>query len=70
MIANLKGIYETVEYRDNNYIQLYDNTDVEAYPRHWHTCIEIIMPMKGSYTLEYDGTNVCLQEDEIHLKSL
>ena len=65
MIANLKGIYETVEYRDNNYIQLYDNTDVEAYPRHWHTCIEIIMPMKGSYTLEYDGTNVCLQEDDI-----
>ena len=65
MIANLNGVYETVEYRDSSSLQLYDNTDYEAYPRHWHTCIEIIMPAHNPYTLEYDGHKCTLQEDEI-----
>ena len=67
MIANLKGIYETVEYRDDSFIQLYDNTDYEAYPRHWHTCIEIIMPTKGEYRLEYGGLDVVLREGDVLL---
>ena len=67
MIANLKGIYETVEYREDSSILLYDNTEYEAYPRHWHTCLELIMPTKGSYTLEYDGERITLQENDILL---
>ncbi len=65
MIANLKGNYETVEYRDDAFIQLYDNTDVEAYPRHWHTCIEIIMPTEGTYDVEYDGQEVTLRVGDL-----
>lgn len=65
MIANLKGIYETVEYKDDSYIQLYDNDEYEAYPRHWHTCVEIIMPTEGAMVMEYDGTPVTLQEQEM-----
>ena len=65
MIANLKGIYETVEYGNNASLQLYDNTDYEAYPRHWHTCIEVIMPVKGLYRIEYDGQHVTLNEQDI-----
>lgn len=67
MIANLNGIYETVEYKDGSFIQLYDNTDYEAYPRHWHTCIELIMPIKGDYHLEYDNQKVTLREHDILL---
>lgn len=67
MIANLKGNYETVEYRDDAFIQLYDNTDVEAYPRHWHTCIEIIMPTEGTYDVEYDGQEVTLRVGDMLL---
>ena len=67
MIANLRGSYETVEYRDDSSLQLYDNTDFEAYPRHWHTCIEIIMPTEGDYTVEYDNRRVCLKEGDILL---
>ncbi len=65
MIANLNGVYETVEYRDSSSLQLYDNTDYEAYPRHWHTCIEIIMPAHNSYSLECDGQKCTLQEGDI-----
>ena len=65
MIANLNGVYETVEYRDDSSLQLYDNTDYEAYPRHWHTCIEIIMPSHNPYSIEYDGQKCTLQEGEI-----
>ena len=67
MIANLNGIYETVEYRDSSSLQLYDNTDFEAYPRHWHTCIEIIMPIRNPYRLEYDTHKFCLKEGDIIL---
>jgi len=65
MIANLKGIYETVEYKDDSLIQLYDNHEYEAYPRHWHTCVEIIMPTKEELRLEYDGMPVTLREHDI-----
>lgn len=65
MIANLKGIYETVEYKDDSFIQLYDNVEYEAYPRHWHTCVEIIMPTKNQMRLEYDGIPVTLHEQDI-----
>ena len=67
MIANLKGIYETVEYKNDSLIQLYDNDEYEAYPRHWHTCVEIIMPTKQQLRLEYDGMPVTLEEQDIIL---
>ena len=67
MIANLKGIYETVEYTDGRCIQMYDNTEVEAYPSHWHSAIEMIMPFSGTYSLQYDGSRVCMQEGDVLL---
>ena len=67
MIANLKGNYETVEYLNSASLQLYDNDEYEAYPRHWHTCIELIMPTEGTYTVEYDNNRICLHESEILL---
>ncbi len=65
MIANLTGIYETVDYDTDVYFKLYDNTDLEAYPRHWHTCVEIIMPIRGEYRMEYDSIPVTLREGDI-----
>lgn len=65
MIENLKGSFETVAYRDDAFIRLYDNTDVEAYPRHWHTCIEIILPVEGCYEVEYGGQTALLQPGDL-----
>lgn len=49
MIENLKGIHETVNYKADTNLRLYDNGESENYPAHWHTPIEIIMPTKNSY---------------------
>lgn len=65
MIENLNGIHETVNYKEDTNVRLYDNIDFEAYPRHWHTCIEIIMPVKNEYIVEYDKQQCTLQEGDI-----
>ena len=67
MIAKLEGTLETVLYRDETLIQLYDNDETEAYPIHWHTCIEMIMPIKNPYSVCYDSRSCVLQEGDILL---
>lgn len=51
MIEHLKGMHETVNFKENTNLRLYDNTKVENYPEHWHTPMEIIMPLVGNYTV-------------------
>lgn len=54
MIENLKGIHETVNYKEYTNIRLYDNTEAENYPSHWHTPLEIIMPLNNTYNVIYN----------------
>ena len=49
MIENLKGVYETVNFKQQSGIKLYLNDRPENYPPHWHTPIDIIAPEKGNY---------------------
>lgn len=49
MIKILNGIHETVSFDEDSPLMLYDNTDFEEYPTHWHTPIEIIMPLENGY---------------------
>lgn len=51
MIEVLNGIKETVLYEGIEGFKLHDNTNFEAYPEHWHTPIEIIMPLKNYYNV-------------------
>ncbi len=51
MIENLRGIHETVNYKKYTNIRLYDNIEAEDYPAHWHTPLEIIMPLKNTYSI-------------------
>ncbi len=46
MIKNLKGEYETVEFAENLSVILYENSEYENYPIHWHNAIAIIMPLE------------------------
>lgn len=50
MIENLDGIHEIVNYKSNTNLRLYENKEYENYPEHWHTPIEIIMPICNGYT--------------------
>ena len=57
MIEQLSGLHETVNYRQNTQLRLYNNNEAEDYPPHWHTPYEIIMPTAGTYRV------VCGQEE-------
>lgn len=51
MIKILNGIRETVDYDAYQGLKLYQNTEAEDYPLHWHTALEIIMPYENEYTV-------------------
>ena len=65
MIENLNGTHETVNYRENTNLRIYDNVQVEDYPTHWHSPIEIIMPVRNTYHLEYSEIPLTLREGDI-----
>ncbi|MBQ0027123.1 MAG: helix-turn-helix domain-containing protein [Lachnospiraceae bacterium] len=65
MIENLKGIHETVIYKENTHLMLYDNTQYEDYPAHWHRPVEIIMPIDGTYSVIINNTTYNLNPNEI-----
>lgn len=65
MIENLKGIYETVNFKENTNLRLYDNDEYEDYPPHWHTPIEFIMPIENIYTAVCGDHTIILRENDI-----
>lgn len=67
MIENLKGIHETVNYKTNTNLRLYNNDERENYPQHWHTPIEIIMPTLSSYSIGLGDCHINLEVGDIIL---
>ena len=65
MIENLNGIHETVKYKENSNVKLFINAEAEDYPIHWHTPMEIIMPLEGGYAVQIGDDLVHLNESDI-----
>lgn len=65
MIETLNGIKETVNYKEIKGFLLFDNKEFEAYPSHWHTPIEIIVPLKNPYKITCKNETHILQERDI-----
>lgn len=65
MIEHLEGTHETVNYRENTNLRIYDNVEYEEYPMHWHSPIEIVMPVRQDYRVEYADTSITLHEGDI-----
>ena len=65
MIKILDGIKETVSFDSDSTLLLHDNTDYEEYPNHWHTPVEIIMPLEGEYVLDCNDLRFTLKEHDI-----
>lgn len=65
MIEILNGIKETVTFKENTGLRLYDNRECENYPDHWHTPLEIIMPLKNSYRVTCSKKVFDLRESDI-----
>ncbi|MGB4657762.1 MAG: helix-turn-helix domain-containing protein [Mobilitalea sp.] len=67
MIHILDGVRETVSFADNSSLMLYNNVEAEDYPNHWHTPIEIIMPVLNDYRVECNDVNIKLRVGDILL---
>lgn len=65
MIENLKGVYETVNFKKDTNIRLYLNSEIEDYPPHWHTPIEFVMPLENEYFAECVQEKVSLRVGDI-----
>ncbi len=65
MIEHLEGTHETVNYRTDTLMRIYDNVEDEEYPSHWHTAVEVIMPLENDYRVEYEGNELTMQEGDI-----
>lgn len=65
MMENFKIIHETVYYRENSNVRLFVNTENENYPTHWHTPMEIIMPLENGYNVYIGNDTVYLNEGDI-----
>ncbi len=65
MIETLRGYHETVNFREQAMFKLYHNHEAENYPPHWHSNPEIIMPLKGGYTVMASDRNYRLTKDDM-----
>ena len=65
MIRTMDGIYEKVDYQNNSSILLHINHETDNYSTHWHTAIELIMPVTNFYTVTIGKTSYRLMEGEI-----
>ncbi len=65
MIENLRGIQETVNFKPNTNIRLYENEDYEEYPAHWHAPLEIIMPISNTYHVNCCKVKYALREGDL-----
>lgn len=67
MIEILNGIRETVAYDSFSGIKLYHNVEDEDYPLHWHSAMEIIMPVRDEYTVVINETPHTFGKDDIFI---
>lgn len=65
MIELLDGVHEIIAYHEFTSINLYKNTTKDSYPQHWHSALEIIMPLKNCYTVVCSNNCYTIKEQEI-----
>lgn len=67
MIEILNGTHETVAYRDMHGFRVFRNTDYEDFPIHWHTALEIILPIQNEYCVRTGGDSLTFLPGDILL---
>lgn len=64
-MRNMDGIFEKVDYQNNSSILLHINHETDSYSPHWHTAIEVIMPMRNIYTVNIGKATYVLNVGDI-----
>ncbi len=65
MIEELHGTKEIVHHDQFEGFKIHMNAKHEDYPAHWHSDIEIIMPLKSTYNVMIDNVTHILNEGDI-----
>jgi len=65
MIPDFDGLREVVHFPANITLMCYRNQEAEDYPSHWHSDIEVIMPLENEYTVQIDHRDYVLKEGDI-----
>ena len=65
MIAELNGKQEIVTHESKASFSIFENNLTECYPAHWHTDIEIIMPIENIYTVVLREVSYVLEPGDI-----
>ncbi|WP_461257805.1 AraC family transcriptional regulator [Treponema sp. R80B11-R83G3] len=63
-LANISD-YNKFLYKTNLYILLWENTENMDYPSHWHSAMELIMPIEGSYKVQLRNKTYLLKKNDI-----
>ncbi|MBQ9768337.1 MAG: helix-turn-helix transcriptional regulator [Lachnospiraceae bacterium] len=65
---NITGTFEKVNYtEDDSSIILWINREDSDFPLHWHSTVEIIMPLENSYSVTMNRTTYELKEKDIFI---
>jgi AraC-like DNA-binding protein len=65
MAPALDGNYNSVSSERSLPVKVFENRENEDYPLHWHTAIEIIMPLKFDYRVFLQNSSYSLRENDI-----
>ena len=65
MARKLHGAREIVEHNESENYVLYVNHESDSYASHWHSELEIVMPLENIYTAVVDGRTYVLEPHDI-----
>lgn len=65
MIEYIDGIHETVDYHSDFKVRVFSNDAYENYPQHWHSDVEIIIPIENKYRVKIAKKVYELNEGDI-----
>ncbi len=64
-VEHFGGYHETVPFTDNRHVIVYLNDEPTSYPTHWHTPLEILMPVENGYTAHIGNRTFHLEPSDI-----
>ena len=64
-IEHFGGYHETVPFAGNRHVIVYLNDEATDYPTHWHTPLEILMPVEKGYTALIGNRTFHLEPSDI-----
>ena len=64
-VEHFGGYHETVPFSGNRHVIVYMNDEPTSYPTHWHTPLEILMPVENGYTARIGNRTFHLEPSDI-----